>query len=37
MRILTAQYFAKPENRLKFWRRADSFLAEHLGGRLDRG
>jgi dipeptidyl aminopeptidase/acylaminoacyl peptidase len=25
--------FAKPDNRLDFYRRADDFLAEHLGGR----
>ena len=27
--------FAKPENRLKFYREADKFLATHLGGRAE--
>jgi len=27
--------FAKPENRLKFYRAADAFLAKHLGGRAE--
>jgi dipeptidyl aminopeptidase/acylaminoacyl peptidase len=27
--------FAKPENRLKFYREADKFLAKHLGGRAE--
>ncbi len=27
--------FAKPENRLKFYRAAERFLAEHLGGRVE--
>ena len=27
--------FAKPENRLHFYARAEAFLAEHLGGRTD--
>lgn len=27
--------FAKPENRLRFYRAADRFLAEHLGGRCE--
>ena len=27
--------FAKPENRLKFYREADAFLARHLGGRKE--
>ncbi len=27
--------FARPENRLDFYRRADRFLAEHLGGRCE--
>lgn len=28
--------FAKPENRLKFYRAADKFLARHLGGRYEK-
>jgi dipeptidyl aminopeptidase/acylaminoacyl peptidase len=27
--------FMKPENRLKFYKVADAFLAEHLGGRAE--
>lgn len=27
--------FAKPENKLKFYSAAESFLAEHLGGRVE--
>jgi dipeptidyl aminopeptidase/acylaminoacyl peptidase len=27
--------FAKPENRLDFYHRADRFLAKHLGGRVE--
>lgn len=27
--------FAKPENRLKFYRAAEKFLAEHIGGRVE--
>jgi dipeptidyl aminopeptidase/acylaminoacyl peptidase len=29
--------FAKPENRLKFYAAAESFLAKHLGGRFESG
>jgi dipeptidyl aminopeptidase/acylaminoacyl peptidase len=27
--------FAKPENRLDFYRKAEKFLATHLGGRFE--